>query len=330
MSGKRINKFVEPPSAEEIQKVHEAILPFIHVTPVLSSTSINELTGADIYFKCENFQKNGAFKIRGAMSAALSLDEEALKNGLTTHSSGNHAQGVAKSAQYLNVPAFIVMPENSVQAKIEATKKLGAKIIFCDPTIEAREKAVKKIIQEKNATYIHPYNDYNVIAGQGTIALELLEQQHHLDIIISPVSGGGLLSGISIVSQQAQHIFSHYPTHPKIIAAEPKGADDAYRSFYSKKLEKNISPKTICDGLRANLGIKTFPIILQHVNEIFTCHEESIIRAMRLIWERMKIIIEPSSAVPLAVILENRDFFSGKKIGVIVTGGNVDFKNLPF
>ncbi len=317
-------KLREAPRLKEIKKIHKGIQSFIHQPPVLSSNSINKLIGTSVYFKCENFQKNGAFKIRGAMSAALSLSNKELQKGITTHSSGNHAQGVAKAAQLLKVPAYIVMPHNSIVSKMNATKELGAKIITCKPTIKDREKTVQKIMNKKGAVYIHPYNDFNVLAGQGTVAIEFLKQQKDLDFLLAPVSGGGLLSGISIVAKKLNPDL-------KIIGTEPQKADDAFRSFYAKKLILNSnSPQTICDGLRANLGDKTFPIILKNVDKIIRVKEKSIIKAMQLIWERMNIIVEPSSAVPLAAILENKKYFKGRKVGIIVTGGNLDLKNLPF
>ncbi len=312
---------------EDIRRVHQEIRPYIHHTPVLHSSGIDQLTGAEIYFKCENFQKIGAFKIRGAMSAALALDKKKLKKGLTTHSSGNHAQGVALAAKLLGTDAHIVMPENSVASKMKATRKLGAKIITCEPTSQAREQTVIQLMTKKGLTYIHPYNDFNVLAGQGTIALEFLEQQDNMDCILAPVSGGGLLSGVSIVVKgwnktQGKNI--------SVFGTEPKRVDDCFRAFYSGKLKINKRTDTICDGLRANIGFLTFPIILRNTNGIFTAKEKTIIQAMRMIWEKLKIIVEPSSAVPLASVLENKKIFKGKKIGIIISGGNVDLNHLPF
>jgi len=281
------------------------------------------MLGTEIYFKCENFQRTGSFKMRVAISAALALKDEQLENGLICHSSGNHGQGVALAAKLLGVPSYIVMPKNALQAKIDACEGYGAEVILCEPSIKSRQSTADKISKKKQLTAIHPYNDYHVIAGQGTVALEFLRAKEDLHYLITPVSGGGLLSGSAIVA----HEFS---PNTKVIGAEPKEADDAYRSFYAKKLKGNKTTNTICDGLRGNLGDKTFPIILNHVNDIITVKEKNIIRAMQLVWERMKIIIEPSCAVPLAAVMEAKKLFKKRRIGIILTGGNVDLKNLPF
>jgi len=303
----------------QIEDAHLRIRPFIHYTPVLQSKSLNDLTGANLYFKCENFQKIGAFKMRGAMNAALCLQPKAL----TTHSSGNHGQAIAKAAKILNIPAYIVMPENSPQIKIEGTKAHGAEIIFCAPNQKAREETVLEVIEKTKATFVHPYDNYDVIMGQATASKELLEENSSLDAIMAPVGGGGLLSGTALYTKLK------YP-EIKVWGAEPEKVNDAQRSFLSGKIETNDDTQTIADGLRTTLGEKTLKIILENVDEIFTVKEENIIKAMRLIWERMKIIVEPSCAVPLGVILEHKDKFKNLSIGIILTGGNVDLNNLPF
>lgn len=318
-----MKKLQQIPSLQEILDTHSAINAMIHRTPVLTSQSINELTGSKLFFKCENFQKIGAFKMRGAASAALRLSSREKEKGLATHSSGNHAQAVAKSAQLLNIPAYIVMPENAPTIKQAATKGYGAEIFFSGSTIASRETKMEEVIQQTNATFIHPYNDYNVIAGQATAALELLEEVPDLEVVIPPVGGGGLASGTCL----SCHYLKPSVT---VIGAEPKAADDAYRSLQHGAILGNDTIDTIADGLRTNLGPKTFDILSQHLDQIITVSEERIIEAMRLIWERMKIIIEPSCAVPLAAVLTAPQLFANKKVGLILTGGNVDVSNLPF
>lgn len=289
----------------------------------MTNEYINKLVGGSIYFKCENFQKIGAFKMRGAASAALRLLEENKHKGMATHSSGNHAQAIARAAQVLGIPAYIVMPENAPRIKVEGTKAYGAQIIFCEPNQLARENTLAEVVERTGAQFIHPYDNYDVIAGQASAALEILEDIPSLDIIITPVGGGGLLSGTALAS--------HYISADIIVlGAEPKRVDDAFRSLKSGHIEQNIRTDTIADGLRTTLGERTLEIIKRHVTDILTTEEEEIIHAMRLIWERMKIIIEPSCSVPLAAILANKDTFKGKKTGVILTGGNVDLGNLPF
>jgi threonine dehydratase len=311
------------PSKADILAATERIASFIHHTPVLQSHIINDLVGANLYFKCENFQRAGAFKMRGATNAILSLKEKAFQNGVATHSSGNHAAALSLAAKDLGVKAFIVMPDNSSKVKIEAVKKYGGQITFCEATVKGREEMLETIITSTNAIEIHPYNNPYIIAGQATAAKELLDEVKSLDFIIAPVGGGGLLSGTAL----SAYYFSPTTT---VIAAEPINADDTYRSFKSGKIE-SVSPKqTIADGLRTSLGTITFPIIMDHVSGILTVSEESIIEAMRLIWTRMKIIVEPSSAVPLAAILSNKEMFKNKKIGIIISGGNVDIDHLPW
>ena len=306
-----------------IIKSYKRIIPFIHQTPVLTSESINELFGCKLYFKCENFQKVGAFKYRGATNAVQLLPDDDLKNGVATHSSGNHAQALSLAAKVKGIKAFIVMPENSKKVKVDAVKAYGGEITFCEPTLKSREETLEKVVQKINATFIHPYHNFNIICGQGTAAFEFINEVKDMNIIISPVGGGGLLSGTSIAAKSLNPKI-------KVIAAEPKNADDAYRSFYAKKLFPSINPNTIADGLLTSLGDMNFKIILKYVDEIITAKEDSIISAMKLIWERMKIIIEPSAAVTLAIIIENKKKFRSQNIGLILSGGNVDFDHLPF
>lgn len=316
-------KLTQIPTLKDIQATHEAIKPLIHRTPLLQSTSINEIAGAEIYFKCENFQKIGAFKMRGGASAALRLTEEEKSKGVATHSSGNHAQAVARSAQELDIPAYIVMPSNAPSIKQAATRGYGAEVILCEPTLESRESTLEAVVARTGATFIHPYNDYNVIAGQATVALEILEDTDGLDIIMAPVGGGGLISGTSLTT-------AYLSPNTRVIGAEPAEVDDAHRSFHSGILQKNETTNTVADGLRTSLGPKTLEIIRQHVEEIYLVEEVEIINAMRLTWERMKLIIEPSCAVPLAAVLKYPEVFAGKKIAIIITGGNVDVSHLPF
>ncbi|WP_320111620.1 pyridoxal-phosphate dependent enzyme [Draconibacterium orientale] len=311
------------PNYSDVEQAHQIVQKYAHRTPVLSSVSINEIVGAELLFKCENLQKVGAFKFRGACNAVFSLSEEEAQKGVATHSSGNHAAALALAARMRGIAAHIVMPENSPEIKKKAVAGYGARITFCQPTLQARENTLAKVIEETGATEIHPYNNFHVIAGQGTATKELIEDQGEFDIIMAPVGGGGLLSGTAISSK-------HLLPDCKVIAAEPAGADDAYRSFHSKKWVPAENPKTIADGLLTSLGERNFAIILEKVDDIVTVSEESIVEAMRMIWERMKIIIEPSSAVPLAAILEKKVDVQGKKVGIILSGGNLDLGKLPF
>ena len=311
------------PTAEEIKETHKAIQSFIHRTPVLTNESINSLSGATLFFKCENFQKVGAFKMRGGASAALRLSETEKERGLATHSSGNHAQAVARAAQLLKTKAYIVMPENAPVIKQKATQGYGAEIIFCAPTIQAREATLKEVVAKTGATFIHPFNDYNIIAGQATAAKELIEDTEPLDYLLAPVGGGGLICGSAL----SAHYFS---PSTKVIGAEPEEVDDAFRSLQSGKIEENATINTIADGLRTHVGPKNFEIIQKYLEDIITVSETAIVEAMQLTWERMKIIIEPSCAVPLAAVLKEKERFAGKRVGIILTGGNVDVANLPF
>ena len=316
-------KLTTIPTYQDIQRVHQAIQPFINKTPVLSSSSINQISGATIFFKCENFQKVGAFKMRGAASATMALSKEELSRGVATHSSGNHAQAVALSAKNYKTKAYIVMPSNAPVIKRNATAGYGAEIITCEPTLAARESTLKEVVAKTGATFIHPYNNYNVIAGQATAAKEMIEEVGALEVVMAPVGGGGLMSGTALSTKALL-------PNATLIGAEPAIANDAYRSFKSGTMQYNTSIDTIADGLRTNLGTYTLEIILKYLDDIITVSEEEIVHAMRLIWERMKIIIEPSCAVPFAAVLQQKDRFAGKRIGIILTGGNVDVENLPF
>lgn len=314
------------PTAADLVAAHERIGPYIHRTPILTCATIDNMTGARLYFKCENFQKIGAFKARGGMNAALRLSQTERQNGLCTHSSGNHAQAVAFAASVLGVAAHVVMPRTAPQVKKDAVLGYGATIIECEPTQEARETTLKQVIDQTGAAMIHPYDDYNVIAGQATAAMELIEDAGRdvaFDVLMTPVGGGGLLSGTAL----ATHYFSPGSV---VIAGEPAGAADAILSFKSGQIEKAPFINTIADGLLSSLGHKNLPIIRQHVQDILLVSDPEIIAAMRLIWERMKIIIEPSCAVPLAAVLKNKATFAGKKVGIILTGGNVDLGKLPW
>lgn len=311
------------PTFKDIQQAHERIRAFIHCTPVMTSKSINEILDVELYFKCENLQKVGAFKFRGACNSVFSLSDNEAKNGVCTHSSGNHAAALALAARMRGIPAYIVMPENAPEIKKKAVAGYGAQITFCEPNQAARESTLRSLAQQTGATEIHPYNYFNVICGQGTAAKELIEEIGELDIVMAPVGGGGLLSGTAITTRALL-------PEARVIAAEPAGAADAFRSFYNKTLHPSVSPQTIADGLLTSLGSLTFPIVLENVDQIVTVSESNIVAAMRMVWERMKIIIEPSSAVPLAAILENKLEFKGRKIGIILSGGNVDLEKLPF
>ena len=307
----------------EIIEAHQRIKKYIHNTPILTSSAINEIAGASLFFKCENFQKTGSFKIRGAFNALLQLKKKQRVDNVVTNSSGNFGQALSYAASMLNINAYIVMPSTASQVKKDAVIGYGATIIESEPTLEAREATTRDVIDQKSAIYIHPSNDYDVIIGQGTVSKELLESVPDLHCIISPVGGGGLIAGNALAA-------CYFGANCEVIGAEPHEVDDAYRSLKSGKIERNITTNTIADGLRTQLGDINFPIIQQHVKRIIRVKEHEIVDAMRLIWERMKIIVEPSSAVTLAAILKEKEAFEEKKIGVILSGGNVDLKKLPF
>ena len=316
---------------DTIQEAHDRIRPYIHRTAVLTNQTINDRVGATVFFKCENFQKIGAFKARGGLNAVLQVAQNQEGNAITTHSSGNHAQAIAFAARQVGMPAYIVMPRTAPQVKKDAVRGYGAEVIECEPTLEAREMGVQEVIARTGAVLVHPFDDDRVIAGQATAAKELIEDfgadsdltGHVFDVILAPVGGGGLLSGTAL----ATHFLS---PATRVIAGEPEGAADAILSFRSGQVEKAPYINTIADGLLTNLSERTLAIIRTHVSDILTVSDAEIIAAMRLIWERMKIIIEPSCAVPLAVVLKHKDQFAGQKIGIILTGGNVDLGKLPF
>ena len=311
------------PSFSEVSKAHQKIAPFIHRTPVLTNHQVDERSGANVFFKCENFQKVGAFKFRGACNAVFSLPDEQAVNGVATHSSGNHAQAIALAAKIKEIPAHIVMPENAPAVKKKAVKGYGAHITFCESTLEGRESTLAKVVEKTGATFIHPYNDSRIIAGQGTAAVELLQDYPDLDIILAPVGGGGLLSGTAIAADGINSSI-------QVIGCEPEIADDAYRSFQSGTLQPVRRTDTVADGLRTALGELSFACIKEHVDDIVLVSEEQIIEAMRFIWERMNIIIEASCAVPVAALFHDKIDAEDKEIGIIITGGNVDLDHLPW
>ncbi|ACT93594.1 threonine ammonia-lyase [Dyadobacter fermentans] len=312
------------PTRETIEAAHERVKPYIHQTPVFTSQFLNGLSGARLYFKCENFQKIGAFKARGGLNAVLSLSAAQLANGVITHSSGNHAQAIAFSARKTGTKCYIVMPDNSPKVKIAAVEGYGADITFCKNTPEDRQRTVDEIVARTGATFLHPFNNYEVVAGQATAAKELIaDAGAKLDAIVAPVGGGGLLSGTALAAR-------YFSPGTKVYAGEPEGAADAVLSFRSGKIEKASYVNTIADGLLTHLGDKTFPIIKSEVTDIFTVSDEEIIQAMRYLWERMKMVVEPSGAVSTAAVLKNRAVFEGKNVGIIISGGNVDMGRLPF
>ncbi|MDA3880070.1 MAG: pyridoxal-phosphate dependent enzyme [Prolixibacteraceae bacterium] len=309
------------PAFSNISRAHKIIEQYIHRTPVLSSSAINNLLDADIFFKCENFQKVGAFKFRGATNAVMNLTEEAARKGVATHSSGNHAAALALAALNRGIKAYVVMPENAPEIKRKAVAGYGAEITYCEPTLKAREETLAGIIEKTGAVEIHPYDNFDVISGQGTAVKELIEDFGSFDNILCPVGGGGLLAGTSISAKALL-------PDVKVIACEPIGADDAYRSFMTGEIIASVNPKTIADGLLTSLGKRNFLVIKDKTDEIVTVSEASIMMAMRMIWERMKIIIEPSAAVPLAAIVEQKVNVAGKKTGIILSGGNVDLNKI--
>ena len=313
----------DDPTLADIQAAAERIAPYIHRTPVATCASIDDIAGVSLSFKCENLQKVGAFKARGATNAVFSLDDEAAARGVCTHSSGNHAAALARAAGLRGIPAYIVMPSSAPPVKKAAVAGYGAQITECEPTLEARESTLAGVQKRTGAKFIHPYDDPRVIAGQGTVALELLEQAPDLEVVMPPVGGGGLASGTTItVSSLRPEI--------EVWGAEPAQADDAYRSLRDGKLYPSVKPTTIADGLLTSLSDRTFRILSAGLAGILTVDEATIIRAMRLLWERAKILVEPSAAVPLAAVLANRDRFEGRRVGLILSGGNTNLDNLPW
>ncbi len=311
------------PIYEDIAEAHKRIGPLIHRTPVFTSSGIDRMTGGELFFKCENFQKVGAFKFRGACNAVFSLSGEEAERGVATHSSGNHAAALALAAKMRGIPAYIVMPKTAPEIKKKAVAGYGGIITFCEPTLQSRESTLEEVAGRTGAVTIHPYDHFYVIAGQGTAVKELFEETGQLGQVLVPVGGGGLLSGTSIAAKFLM-------PQCRIIGTEPAGADDAYRSFYSGRIFPSLNPKTIADGLLTSLSPRTFAIISANVDAIITVSEKYIIEAMKMIWERMKIIIEPSSAVPLGAILEGKIDVAGVKTGILLSGGNVDLSKLPF
>src|SRR5438876_4105127 len=306
-----------------IRAAHERIRRYIHHTPVLTSSRLNQASGASLFFKCENFQKIGAFKARGATNAIFSLDDATARRGVATHSSGNHGAAVARAAKLRGIPAHIVMPSNSAKVKIRAVESYGARVVFCEPTEQARETTCADVIAQTGATLIHSFENLDVIAGQGTAAVEFLEDVPDLDLVMCPIGGGGLLCGTAVAAKSIR-------PNIKVIAVEPENADDAAQSFRAGRLIRTEKKFTIADGLRTNVGAPNFPIIQLYVDDIVTVSEEAIITAMRTIWETMKIIIEPSAGVPYAAIVESKIDIGRKRVGIILTGGNVDLDALPW
>ncbi len=311
------------PTYEDVERAHERIRPHVHETPVLTSRTFNEMTGAELFFKCENFQKAGVFKARGASNAVFSLTEEQAARGVATHSSGNHGLSLSYAAGRRGIPCQVVMPRTAPEAKKEAVRGYGGTITECEPSTSSREEVFAKVVAETGAEFVHPYNDPRVIAGQGTCSKELMAQVEGLDAVIAPIGGGGMVSGTCLT-------LSNIAPDVEIFAAEPKQADDAYRSFKAGHIIADDAPVTVADGLKVPLKDLTWHFVKNHVADILLAEEQEIIDAMYLIWQRMKIVVEPSSAVTLATILKNRDRFAGRRVGVILTGGNVDLKKLPW
>ncbi|AXI42734.1 beta-hydroxyaspartate dehydratase BhcB [Sulfitobacter sp. SK011] len=311
------------PTFDDMIAAHERIKPYIHRTPVLTSSYLNELTGAQLFFKCENFQKAGAFKVRGASNAVFGLPDAEAKNGVCTHSSGNHALSLSYAAGRRGIPCNVVMPHTAPQAKKDAVRGYGGIITECEPSTTSREAVFAEVQAATGGNFVHPYNDPRVIAGQGTCSRELMEQTDGLDMVVAPIGGGGMISGTCLT-------LSTIAPETQIIAAEPEQADDAYRSFKAGHIIADDAPNTIADGLKVPLKELTWHFVSNHVTDILTASEDEIIDAMKLTWQRMKIVIEASCAVPLATIIKNKDRFAGKRVGVIITGGNVDLDTLPW
>ncbi len=306
---------------ESVQAAARRIEPFINRTPVITSEKLDAIAGCSLFFKCENLQKAGAFKSRGAVNAVMSLGTSALAKGVATHSSGNHGAALARAAGLRNSAAYIVVPNNAKQVKQDAIRSYGGEVILCEPTLEAREARLKEVVQDTGATFVHPYEQDEIIAGQGTAALEFVQQVDELDVVVVPVGGGGLLAGSSLVAA-----FEGI----RIIGAEPEGADDAFRSLETGQLVLSHTPNTICDGLLTTVGTRNFAIIRNSVDQVLLASDREVIDAMSLIWTRTKMVVEPSSAITLATVLRNPALFKRKRVGLVLTGGNVDLTNLPF
>jgi threonine dehydratase len=311
------------PTFEDVQAARERIRPYVHRTPVLTSSYLNGITGAELCFKCENFQKAGAFKVRGASNAVFGLGEEQAAKGVATHSSGNHALSLSYAAGRRGIRATVVMPRTAPAAKKDAVRGYGGEVLECEPSTAAREAMLEELVARTGADFVHPYNDHRVIAGQGTCSLELNEDAGPFDAVVAPIGGGGMISGTCISMSTVS------PT-TKIYAAEPEQADDVYRSFRAGEIIEDDAPQTVADGLKVSLRPRTWHFVRNYVTDVLLASEQEIVDAMYLTWQRMKIVIEPSSAVPLAAILKNRELFAGKRVGVILTGGNVDLKKLPW
>ena len=308
---------------KDIELAHERIRPFIHRTPILTNSSLNKLAGAELFFKCENFQKAGSFKIRGATNTVELLSDSELKRGIATTSSGNHGAALSMAVSRRGGSTKVVMPHNTPKIKVENVKRNGGEVVWCEPDQKFRESVLKDVVEETAATVVHPYNDERIMAGQGTCAKEILEDVPTIDCIVSPVSGGGLLSGSLVAAKNMKNSV-------KVFGAEPEEADDAYQSLKQGKIVPNKTINTICDGLRAEIGSKTFPVIQNLVDEIIPVSEKDIIESLQMIWERMKIIVEPSCSISLALILKNKKMFKNKNVGLIMSGGNVDLNKLPW
>lgn len=311
------------PDYDDVLAAHERIAPHIHRTPILTSDYLDGLTGAKLFFKCENFQKAGAFKVRGASNAVFGLSDEQAEKGVATHSSGNHGLSLSYAAGRRGIPVTVVVPRTAPRAKKDAMKGYGARVVECEPSTSSREAVFAEVVAETGADFVHPYNDPRVIAGQATCSREMMEQTENLDAVIAPIGGGGMVSGTCLT-------LSTVAPEVKIYAAEPEQADDACRSFRAGHIIADDAPVTVADGLKVPLKERTWHFVSNHVTDILLASEREIIDAMHLTWQRMKIVIEPSCAVPLATILKNRDIFAGKRVGVIITGGNVDLKSLPW
>lgn len=311
------------PTLADMTAAEERIRPYIHRTPVLTSSFINSLVAAELFFKCENFQKAGAFKARGASNAVFGLSDEQAARGVATHSSGNHGTCLSYAAGRRGIPCTVVMPRTAPQAKKDAVQGYGGKVVECEPSTSSREAVFAEVVAETGAEFVHPYNDPRVIAGQATCSKELIEQVDGLDAVIAPIGGGGMVSGTCLT-------LSNLAPHIRVYAAEPEQADDAYRSFKAGHIIADDAPNTVADGLKVPLKDLTWHFVRNHVTDILTASEEDIVDAMKLIWKRMKIVMEPSSAVPLATILKNKHVFAGKRVGIIITGGNVDLDKLPW
>ncbi|WP_202032438.1 beta-hydroxyaspartate dehydratase BhcB [Agrobacterium tumefaciens] len=311
------------PDYDDMLAAHERIKPHIRLTPIRQSDYLNDLSGAHLFFKCENFQEPGAFKVRGAANAVFGLDEAQAANGVATHSSGNHASCLSYAAMLRRIPCNVVMPRTAPQAKKDTVRRYGGKITECEPSTSSREETFAKVQAETGGDFVHPYNDPRVIAGQGTCSKEFMEQADGLEAVVAPIGGGGMISGTCLT-------LSTLAPETKVIAAEPEQADDAYRSFKAGYIIADDAPKTVADGLLVPLKDLTWHFVSNHVSEIYTASDQEIIDAMKLAWKHLRVVLEPSSAVPLATILKNRDVFAGKRVGVIITGGNVDLDKLPW